>query len=962
MQRNFRESLEFKYLVFVLALFVIGILFAVILSVRAKQNLYSSAEEHLDTTAQIIAMDITRLMHEPADKKAALSRQIVQDLTTIKGIEDINILNAQGKESFAKESAVDEASVMQRIASQMTPLSYRSETALNFYRPLENSTYCRNCHTQEGRALGAVKLTVSLQKLYGKSINFIVWTTAITIMGIALFTFLFWIILRKLVFAPLKSVESAAHSLAEGNLALSLDIRRNDEIGRLSSALHASVGSLSGILQRVRNSSKRVLEVAEKVETEFKSVSDNTKRESEAIADIAISVEQMNSASAEIADNTEHLAVSTEQKAASMEEMVTSIGEVAKSARELSLIIDSTSASIEELSVTIKEVANKAEELFASSDETLTAAEEISSAIKEVEQSAKDSALLSDKVKTEASTIGMTSVEKTINGIQNIKASFERTAGCIKKLGTRSEEIGKILNVIEEITDQTTLLALNAAILAAQAGEHGRGFSVVADEIKNLSERTSFSTHEIAALIQAVQQEVKDAIVAMNEGISSVDEGIHVAQDAGQALHAIVESSTLSAEMSDAIKRSTMEQARTTRLVSDAMEKVKNMISQVAKATLEQSKGAHLITGATEKMRNVANQVSSATSEQLINTKQITEAIETVSEKSRQIAKATQEQQTGARHVFNSIEKIRNIPQNTLDSVFTINQSLKGLFRNTELVKRELEKITLYTHYPAKGGESEIIRFGIEPVGGSPLSMSDKFTPLMEYLNKRTGKKFELQIVSDYEGIIRDISEGIMDCCFMNPITYLKTRGKYEIRLLVKAMVEGKSGYRSVIIVKSDGQIQTIQDIKGKRFAFGTPHSFSSYIAPRFMLLNAGIKLQDLLHYEYLGPHENVVKAVLEGAFEAGGVTESIADQNKEKGIKLIQFSDELPGFVITISKSMPESTQASLKQALLELKDTTPEGLSVLHSIYKRYSGFAETSDNELRNLETMMRRLEML
>ena len=236
MRKITRESLEFKYLIFVFALLVIGILFAVIVSVRAKQNLYSSAEEHMDTTAQIIAMDITRLMHESADKKAALSRQIVQDLVTIKGIEDIKILNARGKEAFTKESAVDEASVMQTIASQMTPHSDRSATALNFYRPLENSTYCSGCHTQEGKVLGAVKLTVSLQKLYGESMNFIVWTTAITIMGIALFTFLFWIILRKLVFSPLKSVESAAHSLAEGNLAFSLDIRRNDEIGRLSRA------------------------------------------------------------------------------------------------------------------------------------------------------------------------------------------------------------------------------------------------------------------------------------------------------------------------------------------------------------------------------------------------------------------------------------------------------------------------------------------------------------------------------------------------------------------------------------------------------------------------------------------------------------------------------------------------------------------------------------------------------
>jgi methyl-accepting chemotaxis protein len=117
-----------------------------------------------------------------------------------------------------------------------------------------------------------------------------------------------------------------------------------------------------------------------------------------------------------------------------------------------------------------------------------------------------------------------------------------KTAGYVTKLGGRSEEIGNPA-VIDDITDQTTLLALNAAILAAQAGEHGKGFSVVADEIKNLAERTSFSTQEIALLIQSVQQEVSDAVAAMDEGLKSVSMGFRVTGEAADALRKIVESS-----------------------------------------------------------------------------------------------------------------------------------------------------------------------------------------------------------------------------------------------------------------------------------------------------------------------------------------------------------------------------------------------------------------------------------
>lgn len=779
----------------------------------------------------------------------------------------------------------------------------------------------------------------------------------ISVVGISAVAFFFWITMRRLVMKPIRAIEKAVKSLSEGDLSFRLSIDTDDEIGRISKAVNESLHYLGGIFHRVKDGSTRVVAVAEKVEVEFKNISESTVLESESIANIATSLEQMNSAAAEISENAEHLAASTEEKAASMQEMVTSIGQVANSAQELSLVVDSTASSIEQLSVTIKEVANKGEELAMASEDTLAAAEELSSSIKEVEQRAKDSAMLSEKVKNDASTFGITSVEKTIDGIQNIKLSFEKTADYIKKLGVRSEEIGKILNVIDEVTDQTTLLALNAAILAAQAGEHGKGFSVVADEIKDLAERTSFSTHEIAGLIQAVQHEVKDAILAMDEGIQSVEVGLKVAKDAGDALDKIVESSKQSAEMSNSIERSTAEQAKTTRLVSDSMERIKNMVALVARTTQEQSKGALLITKATEKMKYVAGHVKTATSEQLISTRHISEAVEMVSEKSQQIAKAVYEQRAGANQIFHSIEKIKDIPKNNMDRVFNINQSLKGLFKNAELVAKELKPIRL-TDESSVGVEIETLRFGIEPVSASPTDMYEKFNPLSGYLRRKIGKKIELRVVSDYEGALRDIGRGITQFCFMAPITYIIANKKYGVKALVKTLMEGRPTYRSVIIAKSSSRISSVRDIKGRKFAFGNTHSVSSYVAPRVMLLDAGIDLKDLLHYEYVGDHESVVDAVINGNFDAGGIAESIAYKFKDKGIKLIKFSEDLPGVMICAGKSVPNDVRDSLSSALTALTDSTPEGASILHSMNEGYSSFEKSSDNDFSLLSAMMIR----
>jgi methyl-accepting chemotaxis protein len=806
--------------------------------------------------------------------------------------------------------------------------------------------------------LAGILLSSSL--LLFKDKNLISWAV-ILIIGITVISILSFSIAKRLFIRPLHRLEKAVKSLSEGDFSFNAGIKTDDELEQVSKALYETARSLDSMFKTIKNGSYHSLEVGKRLEGDIRKISESTKLESEAISSIASSLEQMNSASAEISQSTESLAISTEQKAVSLDEMVSSIGEVSNSAQEISNTVDATSASIEELSTTIKEVAHRAEELSAASEETLTATEEISSSIKDVEESAKKSSMLSEKVKNDASTFGITSVEKTVEGIQNIKISFEKTAMFIKKLGGRSDEIGKILTVIDEITDQTTLLALNAAILAAQAGEHGKGFSVVADEIKDLAERTSFSTREIAELIRSVQQELKDAILAMEGGLTSVEEGLKVARDAGDSLKKIVDSSIQSAEMSLFIERSTAEQAKTTKLVSNAMERVKDMVSEVARATMEQSKGALLITKATEKMSDVANLVKSATGEQLINIKQIAESIELVSEKNRQIAKAVREQRMGSNQIFSSVEKIKDIPKNNLNIVFEINQALKGLLKNTDFIMKEMGKFRFGKESTSSRNDTDVLCFGIEPVGISPAEALEKFSPLTGYLKKKLQKKIELKVASNNENALRDMGQGGIHVSYMAPSTYVKANKKHGTQAVVKILLSGKSSYRSVIVARNDGKINTLEDIKGHTFAFGETHSLSGYIVPRILLLDIGIDLKDLFHYDYLGSHEEIANAVLQGNFDAGGVTERVAIQFRDK-LKFIKISEDLPGIALCVSKNLSQKVKDALKSALIELTDTTAESASILHSIDNQLSGFQGTSDAEYATVRTMMLRLGMI
>jgi methyl-accepting chemotaxis protein len=542
-----------------------------------------------------------------------------------------------------------------------------------------------------------LKLEDSLSKesydrsLYQFNVTFAVFVTLfIVAIVLSIFTGIF--ILRKMVISPIISIAKAAQKISEGDLTFDVEAKGGDEIGRMILLLKESFQSLGGILMSIKELSGRISKVVEDVERESQRVVKGAEVETDAIVNISNSVEEMNATVIEISGNTENLVVSTQQTSASIEEMMASIKSINDNIRELSTEIESTSSSIQELSASINEVATNADELSKSSEDTLSAISEITAAIKEVEGNAKESAAQSQRVASDAATIGMTSVEKTIEGMKNIQSSVEQTAEFIKTLGKRSEEIGMILNVIEDITEETGLLALNASILAAQAGEHGRGFSVVANEIKDLATKTSNSTKEIATLIHAVRQDVKNVAEAVQKGIGSVQEGFSLSKNAGDALNKILESSKSSSSMAALIERSTTEQARAARLVVSAMERMRDMTGHIAQATAEQSKGAVQISKATEKMRTVSRQVSKTTQEQAVTSKQITDAVENVSDRSEQIARSLTEHKKGSKNILQSIEGVKSVPEENRNLAFRISKTLRDLQKDSELLKKEMER------------------------------------------------------------------------------------------------------------------------------------------------------------------------------------------------------------------------------------------------------------------------------
>ncbi len=227
--------------------------------------------------------------------------------------------------------------------------------------------------------------------------------------------------------------------------------------------------------------------------------------------------------------------------------------EMAKGATQQDQEITNTSSAVEELTVSMKQVSNNAEASAEAARRALDAAEQ-----------------------------GNRSVRDTLEGMQRIRSSVQATAKKIKSLGDRSLEISEIVNVINDITEQTNLLALNAAIEAARAGEAGRGFAVVADEVRKLAEHSRTATKDIAGLIKAIQAETNEAVVVMEEGTREVEVGAKLADQAGKALDAISTVVRQSAELVQEISLASKQQVRGTEGVANAMQIISGITRQTS--------------------------------------------------------------------------------------------------------------------------------------------------------------------------------------------------------------------------------------------------------------------------------------------------------------------------------------------------------------------------------------------
>jgi len=253
----------------------------------------------------------------------------------------------------------------------------------------------------------------------------------------------------------------------------------------------------------------------------------------------------------------------------------------------------------------------------------------------------------------------------------------------------------------------------------------------------------------------------------------------------------------------------------------------------------------------------------------------------------------------------------------------------------------------------------DFLTLGIHPYLPA-TELVDRFTPLADYLSRKTGKRIVIEIAKDYKDHIDKIGNNKLDIAFMGPVSYVSLVEKYGKKpILARLEIKGKPTFRGAIITAKNSGIKKLADLKKKRFAFVDPESTMGHLVPRYMLLEAGVDAKDLAVYKFLYNHHNVALSVLAGDFDAGAVKEDVFYEYEKRGLRVIEWTPSLSEHNFVASSMLPGETFKVLQGALLQLK-YNKEGKAILLKMQGNLTGMVSASDSDYNNLRIILRRLK--
>jgi len=428
------------------------------------------------------------------------------------------------------------------------------------------------------------------------TISTVVLTVGITL-GAIIGTFILYRTSQSIT-QPLEQLIAVTREIAEtGDLDQKIEIHRNDEIGLLAEhyrnmMLHLK--EMATVSAAIANGQLNV------------TIRPRSSRDTMANAFLQM-IQGLRDLATQVRDSAAGVASGSSQMAAASTES-------AKVGVEAATAIDEVTSTMHEMSINVQNVVKSTQMQTSSVAETSSSIEQMVASIQSVADTARTLLEISQRSQDEVHA-GIQTMEKTTNGLARTSLAIRTSAEIIDVLGNRTNEIGKIIEVIDDLAEQTNLLALNAAIEAARAGEHGLGFAVVAEEVRKLAEKSTQSTKEISELIQGIQKEAREAVENMEKSTAMVQEGLELGGDLNIALNKISAVVSEFYKYAQQIGGATHEQSAGSSQIAKATSRLTEITQEINSTIEEQASGAQSVVRAMERMREVVQQSTSSSSQ-----------------------------------------------------------------------------------------------------------------------------------------------------------------------------------------------------------------------------------------------------------------------------------------------------------------------------------------------------------
>jgi methyl-accepting chemotaxis protein len=459
------------------------------------------------------------------------------------------------------------------------------------------------------------------------------------------------------ILLPLGKAASVMERIATGDVEDVEVLRSGDEVSVALNKMNTVLADKIRALQSEQSRSASALQDLRRVAGAVVTAAD----------DVAAAALQISSATGQLDAGARQQLVATEESSATIEEMAASIDQVAGNASTLGMATGETTGTITEMSTAMDRVAGNVDGLSNAVAETSASVEQMIVSIGQVAEKARDVAEGTEKA-VEAAGAGTDAVMTMAGAMEGIASAIRDASVVMATLGQRSREIGEITEVIDDIAEQTNLLALNAAIEAARAGEHGRGFAVVADAVRDLAERATASTKEIAKLVESVRSDTERALETTKRGADQAESSATVSQQAIESLERII---GMFGEVRDAmrsIETATAEQAGGGQQVMKAVEDMRQLQGDVEVGIRHQADGTKQIVENIGRMAMLVSGVVGATAEQKRGGEQMVVAVQNISDTTRQHLSAVGQLVTASDELQRQSERLRGLVRGFADT------------------------------------------------------------------------------------------------------------------------------------------------------------------------------------------------------------------------------------------------------------------------------------------------------